>query len=161
MEDSQEVDDTLQRGFSGNNTKSFLDDILHPSSSFPIDSGVKDCDMDTDGVPHHSLLTKLSLGEDAVDQARWRSRGSPPRSPSLKSTMQATPSPVTPLDLPCSPKQHLKKMRSNILEQVRTVRLMLAAADKNSLTDVQAQVQWLHLWCVSGRLRDAAVMAGG
>lgn len=142
LEDSQKVDDTLQGGFAGNNAKGFSSDILHPTSSFPIDSRVMEGVMDTEGVAQYSLLTKLSLGKDAEDQAPWHSDGSPFGSPSLRTIIQlATPSRVTHLDLPCSPSQPLKKLRSNILEQVKTVRLMLATEDKRILTDVQTQVQ--------------------
>ena len=100
MEDSQKVDDTVQRGFVGNNAEGLSLNFMHSKSPFPVDSGVIGGVVDTEGVSQTFLLTKLSLGGRLDSQPPRRADNPLFGSPSLKKMSQATTSPVTPLDLP-------------------------------------------------------------
>ena len=84
--------------------------------------------MDTGGVTRASFLSKLALGI-RKDCFRSSDISRPSGTPAKKST-QATSSPPSPLDLPGTPTQPLKKMKGEILEQIKEVRLMVAAEDK-------------------------------
>ena len=74
-----------------------------------------------------SKLANLSLrtGEDL-----WKQSTTQAQDASLKKVAQITSSPVTPLEMPGSSTQPLKKMRSDVVEQIKMARLMLIARDK-------------------------------
>lgn len=135
LEDSQKMDDIVQKRFAGNNAEDLILDILHPKNTFPADCGVIGGEVDTEGVSQTSFLTKLSLGPKLDSQNPRCSDVSRLGGASLKKMTTATTSPVTPLDLSGSPTQPLKKMKSDVLEQVKKVRLMLVAEDKRMLAD--------------------------
>lgn len=89
--------------------------------------------MDTGGATHASSLSKFAFGMrkngfQSPDITR------PDDSPTKKA-IQASSSPASPLDWPGTPTQPLKKMKGGLLEQIKEVRLMLAAEDKRMLTD--------------------------
>lgn len=88
--------------------------------------------MDTGGITQASFPSRLAMGMRG-DCFRSSDISRPSGTPAKKSS-QATSSPASPLDWPGSP-QPLKKMKGEILEQIKEVRLMLAAEDKRTLAD--------------------------
>ncbi|XP_037446385.1 uncharacterized protein LOC119316136 [Triticum dicoccoides] len=83
---------------------------------------------DTEGVLPTHFLPKLALG---IRKCGFKSadNSKAKKSPEKMST-QTNSSPASPLDWPSSPTQPFKKMKWGILEQIKEVRLMLAAEDK-------------------------------
>ena len=89
--------------------------------------------MDTGGVTHGSCLPKLTSGMRKTGyQSPDISR--PGVSPTKKESLSNT-NPASPLDWPGTPTQPLKKMKRGILEQIKEVRLMVAAEDKRMLAN--------------------------
>ncbi|SPT16080.1 unnamed protein product [Triticum aestivum] len=127
LEDAQKMDDPVQRGVAGEASANLMLDIQHSRSPFSVDSGVNDGEVDTEGVSQTSKLANLSLktGEDLWKQNTTRALDIP-----SKKVVRATSSPVTPLEMPGSPTQSLKKMKSDVVEQIKMARLMLITRDK-------------------------------
>ncbi|KAM3225263.1 hypothetical protein ACQJBY_058174 [Aegilops geniculata] len=127
LENTQKMDDPVQRGDAGEASANLTLGIQHSCSPFSVDSRVNDGEVDTEGVSQTSKLANLSLktGEDPWKQNTTRALDLP-----SKKVVQATSSPVTPLEMPGSPTQPLKKMKSDVVEQIKLERLMLIARDK-------------------------------
>lgn len=126
------MDGSVLRGLAGENIEDLALDILHPQSPLPVDYGMKGDLMDTGGITQASFPSRLAMGMRG-DCFRSSDISRPSGTPAKKSS-QATSSPASPLDWPGSP-QPLKKMKGEILEQIKEVRLMLAAEDKRTLAD--------------------------
>lgn len=131
LEDTQEMDGSILKGFAGENAENTALDILHPQSPLATGYGVKMGLVDTGGVSPTHFLPKMALGPRKCG-FRSPDNSKSNEAPEKKST-QATSSPASPLDWPGSPTQPFKKMKGGILEQIKEVRLMLAAEDKKML----------------------------
>ena len=133
LEDSQEVDGSILKGFAGENSENTALDILHPQSPLAADYGVKMGLVDTGGVSPIHFLPKLAFG---IHRSSFRSPDSSrPSAAPEKKPAQANSSPASPLDWPGTPTQPFKKMKGGILEQIKEVRLMLAAEDRKMLAN--------------------------
>ena len=90
--------------------------------------------MGTGGATHASSYSKLDSG--ACKGGFQSPDSSRPSDPPSKKAAQAISSPASPLDWPGTPTQPLKKMKGELMEKIKEVRMMLAAEDMRMLADV-------------------------
>ena len=64
LENTQKMDDPVQRGDAGEASANLTLGIQHSCSPFSVDSGVIDGEVDTEGVSQTSKLANLSLKTD-------------------------------------------------------------------------------------------------
>ena len=109
---SQEVDDPFQ-GLPARKSETRLpEDSINTHFPFPADNGVTD-GMDTEGVLSLSSLTEMSLGMGGEGSGKLSlGRCSSPRSPGRNFKTMLALSPITPLELPLSPIQAIKRIKS-------------------------------------------------
>lgn len=108
----QEVDDPFQVPTAGKPETHLAEDSIDTHFPFPADYGVTD-GMDTEGVLSQGSLTKMSLWIGGVSSGKL-SQGhySPPRSPGRSFKTMSSLSPITPLELPLSSIQAIKRIKS-------------------------------------------------
>lgn len=110
---SQEVDDPFQGLPSGKSETCLAEDSVNTHFPFPADNGVTE-GMDTEGVLSQGALTEMSLGMGGEGSGKLsQGRCSPPRSPGRNFKTMPALSPITPLELPLSPIQAIKRIKSS------------------------------------------------
>lgn len=110
---NQEMGDFVQGRGTGESEAFLSTGLSSPEGTFPFDSGVNSADMNIEGVLCQMPLDKLSLDQDVAHTGNGdQDMSSPPRGPLAKLQQMLVPSLTSPLELPPSPVQLLKKMRT-------------------------------------------------
>ena len=97
------------------------EDSIKTHFPFPADKWVND-GLDTEGVPSLSSLTEMSLGTGEGRPGKLsKERCSPPGSPEKSFKTMPALSPITPLELPLSPIQAIKRIKSGGYHKVMEI----------------------------------------
>ncbi|EMS68827.1 Glyceraldehyde-3-phosphate dehydrogenase [Triticum urartu] len=142
-EDFEKLENSLQRGCSVQGRGAMHEDLMHSQNPLPDHSGVIAAYDNTEGVFSQGLCTKLSLGGVGLTGGCWGAPTSPPRIRGKWITKQSASSPVTPLELPCSPSTPLlNKLRGSAAMQPTLDEELGVTSDLKMVLNLVGRLRW-------------------
>lgn len=123
---NKKMDVIVQRSCSIESRGIFSENLLYTQNSLSDYNGVEVIDRNTEGVFSQVLHAKLNLG-GVTDDGSLPAPASPPGSPVKWPCKMSLLSPVTPLELPGSPVQPMKKLRGPDFDPTHAVKVLMDA----------------------------------